>query len=499
MAEKKVGGFKLSFAGSKNLGALKAKSSIPLAKRPRLDLGNDEVDDTSKSQEISGWDTATGGAIDLNGNKKEEKALLVIPSLPNRNWREDARKKQAAKAEENVPIDEGPKVAYGLTIFKSVEQTEEEANAPFEPTTLPEPVDDGLTEEERLDKAAREALQNGKPVEHAVIPAMTEEEAFENDYQDAPEAPSLSAYEATPIDGFGAAMLRGMGWKDGEEIGRNKGAITKQPEIKRRPALLGLGADEKQAAGIELGEWGNAGKAKGKRKKDQTYTPVMLKNKHTGEMVTEEELKKQLEEQDLVAAQEDSKAKSRRSRYQDSGDERDRDAKRDRRRITDGYNENDKRRDRKRNYDDYSEDDRRRDRRYRERRDRDNDRRDRSEGRGERKRDRSRDKDRRRRDEYPSEDEQRSREKRKERDDRRDRDKDRSKEKEHSDDGEERRRDKRRERNRSRSRSRSPDRERDREGDERRKRRKEREYGDEDRGDREERKRRYRDDEKRRH
>jgi G-patch domain len=33
---------------------------------------------------------------------------------------------------------------------------------------------------------------------------------------------SSEDYEKVPIDQFGFAMLRGMGWKDGEGIGKNK-------------------------------------------------------------------------------------------------------------------------------------------------------------------------------------------------------------------------------------------------------------------------------------
>lgn len=450
MAAPKPGGFKLSFANAKNKDALKPKQSAPLAKRPRLALDDDEPEDTSKSQAISGWDTATGGAIDLNGKKKEEKAPLVIPALPNRNWRTEANRKQQPGKEEEKVEEEQPKIQYGLITFKKQEDDGQEDQAMTEAPAPPPPVDDGLTEEERLDKMAREALKNGKAEEHTVIPHVTEEEAFQNDVKDAPEPPSLAAYEATPIDGFGAALLRGMGWKDGEEIGRNKGTTFKPKEIKRRPALLGIGAKEEAAVGIELGAWGNNSKGKGRQKVDQSFNPVVLRNKHTGETVTEEELKKQLEAQQLVD-EEEQKGGKKSSKREETEEERDR-------------------RKRKSKYDDYSDDERRRERRYKEKRDRD--RRDRSEDKDDRKRDRRRDdyddrKREKRRDDYPDDD--RRREKRRDR--------------EYSDD--ERRREKRRER---RDRSRSPDR------DSERKRRRDYDYEDE----REDRKRRHRYDDDRR-
>ena len=192
-----------------------------------------------------------------------------------------------------------------------------------------------------------------------------------NDVHNAPDAPTLEAYEATPIEGFGAALLRGMGWKDGEEIGKN-GVAAKPKEIKRRPALLGIGAKEEAAVGVELGEW-SGGKSKGK-KVTQIYNPVTLRNKHTGEVITEEELKAKLERQSMIP---DEKAPRSKSRYHDDSedderrrekrrekrDDRDRDRDRDRRRDGDYDSERRKDKDRRRDKDDYYDSDRRRDNR----------------------------------------------------------------------------------------------------------------------------------------
>ncbi|KAF2832090.1 hypothetical protein CC86DRAFT_270334, partial [Ophiobolus disseminans] len=344
MAASKQGGFKMSLGGLKGKVGLKASPAQKEAKRPRLALGDDEEDDSSKQQEISGWDAAEGGAVDIGGPKAKE-APRIIPALPNRNWRDEARRKQLAKAPHTkaqngnvVEHIEEPKIQYGLTILKKGEPEEngaEEADAPAEPM---EDVKDTLTEEQRLEKKALDALLNGKSTDDdLVIPVQSEEDAFRNDLREAPDAPTLEAYEATPIEGFGAALLRGMGWKDGEAIGN--GAATKPKEVKRRPALLGIGAKEEAAVGVELGEWGG-GKGKGKGKKvAQSYNPVTLRNKVTGEMITEEELKAKLEQQDMV--QEEKPAKKERRKYSDDDeDERRRAKRRDRsrdRRRDDDY------------------------------------------------------------------------------------------------------------------------------------------------------------------
>lgn len=80
-----------------------------------------------------------------------------------------------------------------------------------------------------------------------VIPQVSEEDILRNDVDSRPEAPTLQEYSATPIEEFGAAMLRGMGWKEGQGVGRSRRGPTSAPEVKHRAALLGLGAKERPA------------------------------------------------------------------------------------------------------------------------------------------------------------------------------------------------------------------------------------------------------------
>ena len=41
-----------------------------------------------------------------------------------------------------------------------------------------------------------------------------EKDAFQNDIDNLPETASLEAYEVMPVEAFGEAMLRGMGWSE---------------------------------------------------------------------------------------------------------------------------------------------------------------------------------------------------------------------------------------------------------------------------------------------
>ncbi|KAK3197317.1 hypothetical protein GRF29_1536g1347891 [Pseudopithomyces chartarum] len=476
-----TGGFKLSLGGAKGKPGLKAPLEKP-AKRRRLALDDDEPEDTNAKQEITGWDVAEGGAVDANAKKEEPKAPRIIPVQPNRDWREEAQKKHLARSGapptgngEDEERREEPKIAFGLVTFDKKDGEGEGAD--------PEPMDvdgeakveDTRTEEEKLQAAAFEALVNGKSTNQTVIP-ISEEEAMKNDIRDAPDAPTLAAYEATPIEGFGAALLRGMGWKDDETQGQDKGKGKKTAppeEVKRRPALLGIGAKPESAVGLELSEF-NGGKKgqKAPRKAAMQYAPVTLRNKHTGELVTEDQLKERLEKQkesdekktrnNTFVGDEDAEDDRRREKRRDRRDddyEKDRRRDKDRRARDDKYSDRDRdsRPDKKYRDDDY--DDRRRDKKYRDEDydDRRRDKKHRDDDYDDRRRDKYREKDARRRERSRSPHDEDRRRKQRERDRR-----------ERSVDSSDRRRDKRERRDRDRSRS--------RDSDSRRKRRRDYEY-----------------------
>lgn len=125
---------------------------------------------------------------------------------------------------------------------------------------------------------------------------VNEDDAFRSDVASRPDSSSLDDYAAVPVEEFGAALLRGMGWKEGEVVGKRKDQISKPRILERRPALLGIGAKEVPGGvGDEIGAWGKA--TKGRRKVDKTYNPVLLRNSKTGKMLTEEELKAKKEDQ----------------------------------------------------------------------------------------------------------------------------------------------------------------------------------------------------------
>lgn len=461
----------MSLGGLKSKVGAKASLAPTDAKRPRLALGEDEEEDSNKQQEISGWDAAEGGAVDIGGPKEKE-GPRVIPALPNRDWRNDARRKQLAKAPHTqaqngdvANVDETPQIQYGLTINTKEDTPAEGAEQNVGSAESTEPMDDvksSLTEEQRLEKKAMDELINGKADDDRIIPLQSEEEAFRDEVRNAPDAPTLDSYEATPIEGFGAALLRGMGWKDGDAVA--KGAPAKKPkENKRRAALLGIGAKEEAATGLDLGDFKGA-RGKGK-KVAQVYNPVALRNKVTGEIITEDELKAKLEQQDMVQEEQPKKARRkhsdeesederRRERWSDRKDDRHRDRRRDDDYERGSRRDRDRKDDRRREKEDYYDSDRRRDKHKEKYRDDDYDSERRSKGktreddydsrrRSEKRKDRSRSPDHDRRDKKRDRYRSRSRDSRRDRD-RRDRSKSyddrRSRKKDYDDERDDRKR-----------------------------------------------------------
>ncbi|EON66723.1 hypothetical protein W97_05969 [Coniosporium apollinis CBS 100218] len=317
------------------LGAKRAPpSQVSKAKRPHSSLQDSDDEDAGhvQPQEVSHFDQLAGGAIGANDNR-QAKGPLVIQSQKNRDFRDEGRRKrqknglpaeaQAARANGVVtkePNGAGSLQPFGLTVVEKV-TVEDPQTANSEGANGASPTTTAPIKQKTDDELALEALTGNKLQSNLVLPAISEEEAFQRDYKNAPDMATLEQYAAVPVEEFGAALLRGMGWKDGEAIGKRRGQQAVQARVpERRPALLGIGAKSEAAVGIELGAWGKADKGP-RRKKDQTYTPVVLRNKKTGEQLTEEELKAKLEEQKLVVAENEREKKARsRSREPDHRD-----------------------------------------------------------------------------------------------------------------------------------------------------------------------------------
>lgn len=311
-----------------SFGAPKPKGPPAPAPRKRphsalADNSDDEDEGQPAAELVSGFDQS--GALVTNG-RKGEKALLIIQAEKNRDWREESRRKRQKNL---LPADVQAVRSRKYQDLKSAQVERDEVSKQsgisfvqrdqVSDTTVAEGQASKATPDhtpnstKTTDEEAMEALLGGEKKTILVLPALedyrdsykpeqdayedylNEDDRFKADVASRPDVSTLDEYEVTPVHDFGAGLLRGMGWKDGEPVGkrRTQGTTTSKPRIvERRPDLLGIGAKE-VPTGVgddELGAWGKG--AKGKRKTDLTYNPVILKNSITGEILTEEELEK---------------------------------------------------------------------------------------------------------------------------------------------------------------------------------------------------------------
>jgi hypothetical protein len=267
--------------------------STTLGKRPRAalhDVSDDGGEDIVRHEAVTGFDIREGGA--LKKDAENVNTPLVIPKLRTKNWRDEIRRHRrrgknllppdvqaqnrgeglASRTENVFSEDSEPK--WGLTVTKKVIAEEEamaiNAQIPKEDVAArTEAVAELNTEKPREktdDDRAIEALMGVGPdnkISSLVIPIakappegdyqgrISENDAYRQAIKVAPDVSTLEDYERIPVEEFGAALLRGMGWK--EDDGK-KGRVERPKETKRRQNLLGLGATELKGA-EELGAW----------------------------------------------------------------------------------------------------------------------------------------------------------------------------------------------------------------------------------------------------
>lgn len=442
-------------------------SNQTLPRRPHHSLHHDDDDSDDNGGEpafesVTGFDTLTGKTI----GDAEEKKPLTIPVASGNNWRDrpgvikrpkgkknllpkEVQALQEAQRKGEIPGNGadavGPSMSYGLSFAQGKTSDEESGKTTGEGDQkmedAPPPAAESakpLTEDELALRAlVRESKGEVEGRSDLVIESKRADEeedelygehnnetkSFRADVAARPEPASLDQYNAIPVEEFGAALLRGMGWKEGQTVGKGNysgdSSRSSTPHVPaRRPGFLGIGAKDVSGgkAEVEFGAWGKAAMRKGSRKAGETkdgeqrntegvYMPVLMRNKKTGETITEEELSTMTKEAKKQDDNDDWKERRDRN-LERSGRDKDRHRDRDSRRIE--YNEDDRyesrrngssRRDRsrsssdrhsrRRRYDD-EDNDRRDDRYYR---DRDRDR----EHRSDRDRDQNRNRDRDRR------------------------------------------------------------------------------------------------------
>lgn len=141
------------------------------------------------------------------GTDKAAKKEYVIPLIKQNNWRsgDGSDPDLERRAVEEILQDTA---RYNQDW---VDRGQEDTHSVI-PLLLQNKIPDGFESEERLDVALR------------------------------PREPSEADYQQIPIEQFGLAMLRGMGWSKDRGVGK-KARVTAPVQAHMRPKGLGLGAD----------------------------------------------------------------------------------------------------------------------------------------------------------------------------------------------------------------------------------------------------------------
>uniref|UniRef100_A0A3B4A833 G-patch domain and KOW motifs-containing protein n=1 Tax=Periophthalmus magnuspinnatus TaxID=409849 RepID=A0A3B4A833_9GOBI len=157
---------------------------------------------------------------------------LIIPLIQKNHWHKPS---SAAQNEAKVKKGKEPTQEDDSMVSQAVKE---------------------LIEGEQLDK-----WQNGTDSEKHVnlsIPLLMQNkvpDGFEDgDHVNVdlrPESSTEADYESVPVEAYGLAMLKGMGWKKDEGIGRTFKQDVKPIEHQLRPKGLGLGADRSAIKDLE--------------------------------------------------------------------------------------------------------------------------------------------------------------------------------------------------------------------------------------------------------
>ncbi|KAI0802544.1 DExH-box splicing factor binding site-domain-containing protein [Xylaria sp. FL0064] len=245
----------------------KFQPSSALGKRQRTNALHDDSDSAEDGDSIGKHEAVT--TIGTNTTSKEGSVSVgkrhnkeyIITSQKNRDWKSDVKNKRSdtgASANpsslknhnrETAPADQEKDIKWGLNVTKKSTQEgssdsdddsqEQEKDVSKTTTISPHSPRDA-------DKDAMDALLGKRNPAHDLIiqdhaggskHQLSEQDAYQRSMMEAAEVSTIEEYSEIPEGEFGAAMLRGMGWK-GEEFG------SKPKEVKRRPHLMGLGSKE---------------------------------------------------------------------------------------------------------------------------------------------------------------------------------------------------------------------------------------------------------------
>ncbi|GMM35969.1 hypothetical protein DASC09_032940 [Saccharomycopsis crataegensis] len=240
---------KFSLSMNKNKPGSKFGSSSKVSKISTttnvFNGGKRNQDDEENKPKVSSIDSYDEEALKREKALEEQGKVLVIKP-PTSVFQKIQEAKKVAQDDDS---ENNEAISYGLNTV---------SNGPTK--TEPTPRSQGT-------KITHENKESSKPVSITVG-----------------DNPTAESYKKVPVEEFGAAFLRGLGWK-GEVTNKRENVTEKITKAVQRQEFLGIGAKPIPGPSAEA--------KNGKRKSEMKYSPVLIRDKETGKIIDEEELRKQ--------------------------------------------------------------------------------------------------------------------------------------------------------------------------------------------------------------
>eukprot|EP00798_Chlamydomonas_sp_ICE-L_P010027 gene10027-7917_t len=222
MSESNPGGAQLSFGFKRS----NAKAKVAVNVKERLDEHREAI--------IS----IEGGVIKTDAPKESTAAVKVIPRIEN-TYKTGGDQKGKFTPSFRPPANDAPVQGDGEDKFEMA------------PVAAPQITSYGLLLRGRGEAEPSEDRAGlGGSITQRLTAKQQDEKKYKEEVENMPEEASLEDYEDMPIEDFGKAMLRGMGWQEGMGVGRNR-KVVEAIEYLKRPERLGLGAQPQAAIASE--------------------------------------------------------------------------------------------------------------------------------------------------------------------------------------------------------------------------------------------------------
>ncbi|XP_051914047.1 G-patch domain and KOW motifs-containing protein isoform X1 [Hippocampus zosterae] len=214
----------VSFGFAKTLSKFKPPSGNALTKKDDIDYLTGITKNELQSTKLS-----------------EEPTELVIPLILKNRWRDPHQ--------DNQTLGSGDKICKSTQLNGDGSGDKTHESDSVEAQAVKELIEDSRRKLEELQSEAHLNLTIPLLAQNKVPDGFEDGDHLNVELR--PDPSTEEDYERVPVEGYGLAMLKGMGWKKGEGIGRTFKQDVKPYEYKPRVIGLGLGADRSAIKDLE--------------------------------------------------------------------------------------------------------------------------------------------------------------------------------------------------------------------------------------------------------